>query len=136
MRITRILLVLASAAVCASLCSCIGRNTEVKVDIGSSELFSEQDRRDAADVIKKEFTHFEGCTLNSLTFAGDDACSKEAESPTYSDEKYDEYIVFRSSFRSPKNGGGAWTADTEYTWSWILARNGFTAWRLVNYGYC
>lgn len=136
MHLTRVISVMVCVAVCAVLCSCARRSSEVKVDIGSSELFSEQDRRDASDTIIKEFRHLEGCTLNSLTYAGDEKSLKEAESNTYAGEKYDEYIVFASSFRSPKNGGGAWTADTEYTWSWVLARNGLTAWRLINYGYC
>lgn len=44
-------------------------------------------------------------------------------------------ISFDSSFRSPKNGGGAWNANEEYTWSWWLARSEGGTWKLMTWGY-
>ena len=106
------------------------------MDFGSSELYSEMDLKDAADAIKKEFSNFEGCTLHSLTYAGDERSNKEAEYHISVDVIYDEYAVFDSSFHSPKKSSGAWTADTEYTWSWVLGRNDKCVWKVINYGYC
>ena len=122
-----------TALLCLCLCSCIGDISDIKVDLGTSDLYSEKDLQDAADAIKKSFINFEGCTLHSLTYAGDIRSEKEAQWDNYT---YDEYVVFDSSFHSPKKSSGAWTADTEYTWSWILARNKGAAWTLINYGYC
>ena len=75
----------------------------VKVDLGTSELYSESDLNDAAEAIKKQFLEFEGCTLHSLTYAGDERSNKEAEYHISHDIIYDEYAVFDSSFHSPKN---------------------------------
>lgn len=118
------------------LCSCLGSTAEVKVDLGTSELYTENDLNDAAEAIKKQFLEFEGCTLHSLTYAGDERSNKEAEYHISHDIIYDEYAVFDSSFHSPKKSGGAWTTDTEYTWSWILGRNNKGIWKVINYGYC
>ncbi|MBR3354775.1 MAG: hypothetical protein IKG47_05390 [Oscillospiraceae bacterium] len=118
------------------LCSCLGSTAEVKVDLGTSELYTENDLHDAAEAIKKQFLEFEGCTLHSLTYAGDERSNKEAEYHISHDIIYDEYAVFDSSFHSPKKSGGAWTTDTEYTWSWILGRNNKGVWKVINYGYC
>jgi len=118
------------------LCSCLGSTAEVKVDLGTSELYTENDLHDAAEAIKKQFLEFEGCTLHSLTYAGDERSNKEAKYHISHDIIYDEYAVFDSSFHSPKKSGGAWTTDTEYTWSWILGRNNKGIWKVINYGYC
>ena len=34
-----------------------------------------------------------------------------------------------------KNGGGAWNANEEYTWSWWLARSEGGTWKLMTWGY-
>ena len=125
-----------AAVLGVALCSCIGTTSEVSVDLGSSDLFTESDLSDAADAIKKYFSNFEGCTLHSLTYAGDERSNKEAEYHLSHDIVYDEYAVFDSSFHSPKKSYGGWTADTEYTWSWVLGRNDKGAWTVINYGYC
>ena len=44
-------------------------------------------------------------------------------------------MMFDSSFRSPKKGGGAWEPDEEYTWSWWLARSEGGEWKLMAWGY-
>ena len=119
-----------------ALCSCRGTTVEVKVELGSSEPYTEQDLSDAADAIIEYFTDFEGCTLHSLTYAGDERSNKEAEYHLANDIVYDEYAVFDSSFRSPKKATGGWTRDTEYTWSWVLGRNDKGVWTVINYGYC
>ena len=50
-------------------------------------------------------------------------------------EAFTQCIAFKSSFRSPKNGGGAWEANEEYTWSWWLARCEGGEWKLMTWGY-
>ena len=50
-------------------------------------------------------------------------------------EVFTQCIAFDSSFRSPENGGGAWEANEEYTWSWWLARSEGGKWKLMTRGY-
>ncbi len=39
-------------------------------------------------------------------------------------------------FSLAKKGGGAWTADEEYTdWQWWLARSDGGQWKLMSWGY-
>ena len=71
------------------------------------------------------------------SYAGDETCE---ESLPYCQSLSEEQgitqcIVFGSSFRSPRNGGGAWTANAEYTWTWYLAKGAAGDWVLLTYGY-
>ena len=85
---------------------------------------------EAIDVIKKQFSSLRG-ELHSLSYTSDDACNNEdniawmneLEEANDNKESFTQCISFDSSFRSPKNGGGAWNANEEYTWSWWLARS-------------
>ena len=51
-------------------------------------------------------------------------------------QTFDQCIMFTSDFHSPKNGGGAWNPDEEYTgWQWWLARSNGGKWKLMTWGY-
>ena len=85
----------------------------------------------------------EGCVLHSLSYSSDSTCNTVDNVAWMIDlaEAYDEHevftqcIMFESSFRSPEQGGGAWAADEEYTWSWWLARSEGGEWKLMTWGY-
>lgn len=50
--------------------------------------------------------------------------------------EFTQCIGFVSDFHSPKAGGGAWNADSEYTnWQWWLARTDNGEWNLMTCGY-
>lgn len=123
-------------AVCL-LSSCTGKTEGVSIDYGKSEVYSTEDMNAAIVGIKREFVTFQGCVLHSLSYAGDDICKDSIEYCRSLDESMDfvECIVFNSSFHSPQNGGGAWEADEEYTWTWYLARKCNGDWKLLGYGY-
>lgn len=119
-------------------CSESGKINNVSVDYGKSKIYSQQDMDSAIDVIKKEFSTWEGCELHSITYAGDAICKDNIGycNDLEEDAGYDECIVFESSFHSPKGGGGAWEPDEEYTgWSWYLARKDNGTWALLTWGY-
>lgn len=113
-----------------------GKTEGVKLRLGSSSLYTEEERSAAAEAVKKKFKEMNGCRLFSLTFAGDERCQQELQSWNRMDEtrRYEEMIVFDSVFRSPKNGGGAWNANEIYTWNWMVAKTD-GGWEVVNYGY-
>jgi len=121
------------------LCGCSQANIgSVSVDYGKSEIYSQQDMDSAIDVIEKEFSSWKGCELHSVSYMSDEFSEDNIDycNELRADAGYDECIVFESSFHSPKNGGGAWTPDEEYTgWSWYLARKGNGAWTLLTNGY-
>ncbi|MFR5523589.1 MAG: hypothetical protein ACLTJG_01290 [[Clostridium] innocuum] len=82
------------------------------------------------DTIKETFKSFEGCELYTLSYSSDDVCRDEENIAWMNDleelmiiSRFLHNIMFDSSFRSPKKGGGAWEPNEEYTWSWWLARS-------------
>ena len=114
----------------------------VKIDYGTSSIYSKKDMDAAIKIIMKEFEAFEGCELHSLSYTSDEECNtaeniawmnqcKAKDDP----EVFTQCIAFDSSFRSPENGGGAWEANEEYTWSWWLARSEGGKWKLMTWGY-
>ena len=116
--------------------------SKVKIDYGTSSVYSEEDMNAAIDVIKKQFGLFEGCELHSISYTSDEECSNADNIEWMNDlrtednkEIFTQCIAFDSSFRSPKKGGGAWEADKEYTWLWWLARSEGGKWKLMTWGY-
>lgn len=112
---------------------------DVTIDYGASELYSQEDMEKAVDLIKKEFSTWEGCELHSIRFAGDDCNS--ADNIRWMNElkpgqNYTQCIEFLSDFHSPVEGGGAWEPDQEYKdYQWYLARTDGGDWELVSWGY-
>lgn len=120
-----------------------GNTSNVKIDYGTSSVYSQKEMDAAIDVIKKQFRSFAGCELLSLSYISDEECNgadnvKWMNELRTEDQKetFTQCIAFHSSFRSPKDGGGAWEADQEYTWSWWLARSEGGQWKLMTWGYC
>ena len=110
----------------------------VSVNYGTSQLYSTAEMDKAIVVVKEDFAKLEGCTLYSLSYAGDERCKQELEYANKGrakDELYTECIVFDSVFRSPRAGGEAWEANKKYYWSWILAKTANGAWVVINKGY-
>lgn len=122
-------------------CSCTESESadisNVKIDYGVSEVYSKADIESAAMVVENKFKTFEGCNLYLLKYEGDDYCKdnlsycKELDSS----KEFIDCMVFKSKFRSPKNGGGNWEADTVYDdWEWFLAREKDGSWKLLTWG--
>ena len=117
---------------------------EVQIDYGASSLYSREDMDAAIDLIVKEFGSWEGCELHSISYSSDDECNTEdniswmnnLEEANDAQEAFTQCIMFTSAFHSPKEGGGAWNPDQEYTgWQWWLARSDGGEWKLMTWGY-
>ena len=109
------------------------------IDYGTSDLYTIEDRTEAAIQIKCKFASFEGCDLHSLRYAGDE-CSTEENlrwmNELDPDNNYTQVIEFLSDFHSPKEQVGAWEPDKEYTdYQWWLARTEDGGWQLLTWGY-
>lgn len=138
-----IAILLLITVLCGSAACAKKQKTEVSIDYGNSALYSKEDMDAAIAVIRKEFDTWDGCELHSISYGSDDACSaenikwmNELEAANDAQETFSQCILFKSNFHSPKNGGGAWNADQEYTdWQWWLARSEGGAWKLMTWGY-
>ena len=106
------------------------------IDLGESEIYSQDDLEAAVETILAEFDTFEGCEMHIISYAGDEESMDNLEISNSLDRgTYDECALFDSAFRSPKEQYGAWEADNEYTWSWTLCRADKGDWVLVNFGW-
>lgn len=120
-----------------------GDTSSVKIDYGISTIYTKRDMNQAIAKIIDKFNSFEGCKLYSLSYISDDKCNNKDNIQWMNDlelandnkEIFTQCIAFKSSFRSPKNGGGAWNANSEYNWSWWLARSENGEWKLMTFGY-
>ncbi|MBP9988448.1 MAG: hypothetical protein KBT46_03020, partial [Ruminococcus sp.] len=115
----------------AAIVVIIAMPKNVNVDLGTSQIYSEEDRQSAIDIVKKEFTKFTGCKLFKLSYAGDEDSLKEKDY----NENYDEAIVIDSEFLSPFFGGGSFNSHEIYTWHFILMRSNGGEWEILTYGY-
>lgn len=117
--------------------------SNVKIDYGTSSVYSKKDMDDAIDVIKEHFSQFDGCVLHSLSYTSDEECTddeniawlNEIKRANDNEEVFTQYIAFDSSFHSPLKGDVSWNLDEEYTWSWSLGRSEGGKWKLVDWGY-
>ena len=127
-----ILLLLMAVAAC-------GGRTDVTVDYGISSIYSQEDMNDAISLIKNEFSTWKGCDLHTVSYDTDDCNSEENiewMNALNEGQNYAQCIAFLSDFHSPKDGGGAWDEDREYTnWQWWLARPDGGHWDLLTWGY-
>ncbi len=113
--------------------------TAVKVDYGTSGLFTKQEMDGAILLVKKCVASWEGCELHTVTYAGDEAVTEENVGWLNSlngGAEYVECIEFLTDFHSPVEAYGAWEADREYTdYQWWLGRTEGGSWELVSWGY-
>ena len=115
--------------------------TDVDIDYGTSELYSQEDLEEAAIQIKCSFASWKGCELHSLRYAGDECCTEEniawLNSHEGVTEKYTQVAEFLGSFHSPVESGlSPLTPDTEYTdYQWWLGRTENGGWEIVDSGY-
>ena len=133
----RLLTIVASVVLTIVLIFTVINLWPASIDYGSSEIYSREDMDDAIKLIKDQFYSWEGCKLYSIYYTDDSFCQREIEYVnTLADDgvTYTECIVFRTRFRSPVFGGGAWNANFEYDWSWYLARTEGGEWDLLTWG--
>ncbi len=114
------------------------KSSDVNVDYGSSDIFTEEELKEAAVQVKCKFATFEGCELHSLRYAGDESNSEEnlARMKEFDDTAdYVEVIEFLTDFHTPEDGSQVFDADSEMTdYQWWLAREKDGGWQLISWG--
>jgi len=146
----------AALACCAilTLAACSAKTPrtppEVAIDLGSSTLYTPEERSEAVELIRAKFATFTGCELHCVRYAGDEADNeenlawlnslREARSNIPPEDvgiEYAQVAEFLSDFHSPtEDGPFAWEVDTEYRdYQWWLARPKNGKWEIVSWGY-
>ena len=105
---------------------------------GSHKDATQEELEAAADQIMAEFNTWEGCVMKEIKYTDDQKCEDNLSyiNSLAVDTKYDECIVFTSTFHSPVEGGDAWEPDYDYgNWEWYLGRTDGGDWDLLTWGY-
>ena len=132
----KINVILSLCAIIIGLCACGGNISEVEIEPYQSDMYEAADIESAIEVTMKYFrSQFPGCTLTSITYAGDE--SSRAHADWAERNQADEVIVLTSSFDVDSSGGdGSLSPNSTYdNWNWILVRNNGGMWRHVDHGY-
>ena len=112
--------------------------TDKSIDIlpYESEIYTDEEIKEAIAEAKRYFRHeFEGCTLLTITYLGDDSVESHQE---FADRKgADDVLVLVSSFYvSPNGGDGSLSQNDIYTgWKWIMVRGSDGKWQHADHGY-
>ena len=114
--------------------------TEPIIDLGKSDIYTEEELKEMAILIKCQFAAWENCELHSIRYAGDEAASEENLKWINSlseGSKYLKVAEFMMDFHSPKNNeGSALESDHEYTdFQWWLGCDEEGSWEVVSFGY-
>lgn len=118
--------------------------SEVKIDYGSSELYSKKDMDAAIEIIKAEFSTWKGCTLKKVYYVSDDECNErninwlnEIEAANDNKEVFTQCIMFESDFYTAEQGDlSGFENGKEYkNWQWWLGRSETDDWKLMTWGY-
>ena len=113
---------------------------EVRIDLGKSALYTQEELYDAMLAVKCRFASFAGCELHGVRYAGDEANSAENLKWLNSLADGAEFVQvaeFLTDFHSPvEDGPYAWERDSEYRdYQWWLARAKDGGWTIVSWGY-
>lgn len=131
--------VLAAMLLAASLmlfAGCGGNVRHVNVEPWESELYTEQEVNAAVSCVKSYFKkEFSGCTLTSITYAGDEKTEEERQYAQMPDGE--DVIVLTSSFDVDSSGGdGSLEPNSTYRkFLWILKRTNGGPWEHTDHGY-
>lgn len=139
----KVFVLLAAILIALGFAACSGASEaapKIDIDYGESDIYSKADMDAAIALIQNEFSTWEGCELHEIRYTSDE-CNSEENIEWMNDlgdgnTEFTQCIEFESDFHSPKNGGGAWEADTEYrNWQWWLARTDDGEWNLMTWGF-
>ena len=133
----KILIITAAVLLTAVVLLLVPQILPASISYGESELYTREEQKEVVDFILASFKEWKGCKLYSVYYTSDEFCQRELEyCNTLAPDgvEYTECIVYRTEFRSPIFGGGAWNANFRYDWSWYLARVGDGPWELLTWG--
>lgn len=113
---------------------------KVSIDYGKSDIYTEEERKDAVIQIKCKFAFWGDVDLKSIRYAGDKAVTDKNlawMNELAPDAKYTQVVEFLMDFHTPKDVGElTFNADFDYKdYQWWLARTADGGWEIVTFGY-
>ena len=135
------ILALLTAILCAAALTGCGRNpaATAEIDLGTSSVYSEDDRNAAVRLILHQFSTWNGCELHRVSYGGDAECNEENLAWLNSlggETEYTQAAQFLMDFHTAPDIAGAWEPDHEYEdYQWWLARTEEGGWQLLSWGY-
>lgn len=114
-------------------------SSELTVDLGTFELYTEEELKEAAIQVKCRFAAFDGCEMKNLRYAGD-ACNTEDNirwlNEMGEDNEYVQVMEFLSDFHVSDDSKTTFNAGEDYKdYQWWLARTEEGGWQLLSWGY-
>ncbi|MBR3059741.1 MAG: M15 family metallopeptidase [Oscillospiraceae bacterium] len=112
---------------------------EVEIGLSSSELYTQEELKDAVLAIKCAFAAWEGCELHAIRYAGDGVNNEdnlEWLNSLNEGANYTQIAMFFMDFHTAPDAGGAWEQDHDYfEYQWWLARSEGGDWEILTWGY-
>ena len=113
---------------------------DISIDYGTSEIYTEDELKDAVIQIKCKFAFWGDVDLKSIKYAGDEAVTDENlawMNELAPDAEYTQVAQFLMDFHTPEDVGEmTFNADFDYTdYQWWLARTADGGWEVVSFGY-
>lgn len=99
-----------------------------------SEIYTDEEIDAAIDAVCQDFRHWKGCTLESITYAGDEESAANAQwAEKYS---FDQTLVLTSSFSTNGNPDNRFEKNETYDdYKWILIRKDGGEWSHITDGF-
>ncbi|MBR3246921.1 MAG: M15 family metallopeptidase [Clostridiales bacterium] len=114
------------------------KSAPVTVDIGSSDIYSDDELYEAVVQIKCRFASWGGCELHAIRYDGDEADNGdnlEWLNAVNGGTEYVDVAKFVIDFHSPEMGNISWNPDEEYTdYEFWLARTEYGGWDIAFIG--
>ena len=113
---------------------------DVSIDYGTSEIYTQDDLKDAVIQIKCKFAFWGDVDLKSIRYAGDESVTDEnltRMNEIAPEANYMQVVEFLMDFHTPEDVGElTLEADHDYTdYQWWLARTADGGWEIVTFGY-
>ena len=138
----KIIIIVIAVVACIVLTFSVRLSGNIKhtdVNLGNSDVLSEESLQSAANVILDEIGSWHGVKrVYDVTYCGDE---KSADSLDYcielGEKNYTECAVFKSDFLTANSvQSGGWNPNDVYTdWQWYLAKTENGEWELLTCGY-
>ncbi len=116
----------------------VRENEAKRIDFSESSLYDITELQAAAALVTEHFAGFEGCTMTSLRYAGDDACSEENLrwlNSLKDGRHFTQCAEFLMSFISDGTNPVLEKAGEYLDYQWWLAREDGGDWELITWGY-
>ena len=113
--------------------------SNAKVNLGTSEFYSDEELQSAVDVILNEIGSWSSVKkVYDVAYCGDETAADNLDyCNMLNGKEYTQCVVFESSFFTSHSAGSeGFNPDDKYSgWKWYLAKNDGGEWELLTWGY-